>query len=81
MYHISHSLGVFRVMQDFVLSTVSLMGTCYWNPEKAAYSGYQGLALNPKAFLGRALGHFILSFIGLKRILLTNIFRRLKSPT
>ena len=27
--------------------------------------------------LGRALGHFIFSLIGLKRILLSNIFQRL----
>ena len=33
----------------------------------------QGLGL----FLGRHLGHFIFSPIGLKRILLTNIFQRL----
>ena len=28
-------------------------------------------------FLGKALGHFIFSLIGLKRILFTNIFQRL----
>ena len=27
-------------------------------------------------FLGRALGHFIFSLIGLKRILFTNIFQK-----
>ena len=32
-------------------------------------------------FLGRALGHFIFSLIGLKRILFTNIFKSFKSPT
>ena len=31
--------------------------------------------------LGRALGHCSFSLIGLKRILFTNIFQRLKSPT
>ena len=31
----------------------------------------------PQTQLGRALGHFIFSFIGLKRILFTNIFQKL----
>ena len=30
--------------------------------------------------LGRALGHFIFALIGLKRILLTNIFQKLSKP-
>ena len=30
--------------------------------------------------LGRALGHFIFSLIGLKRILFTNIFQKLEKP-
>ena len=39
-------------------------------------------SLHPRGFrvrglLGRALGHFILSLIGLKRILFTNIFQKL----
>ena len=33
-------------------------------------------ALEP-CFLGRALGHFIFSVIGLKRIFFTNIFQKL----
>ena len=31
-------------------------------------------------FLGRALGHFIFSLIGLKRTLFTNIFQELYKP-
>ena len=33
--------------------------------------------LNPMSYPGRALGHFIFSLVGLKRILFTNIFQRL----
>ena len=32
--------------------------------------------LHNTAFLGRALGHFIFSLIGLKRILFSNIFQK-----
>ena len=31
----------------------------------------------PKPSLGRALGHFVFSLIGLNRILFTNIFQKL----
>ena len=31
-----------------------------------------------EGFLGRALGHFVFSLIGLKRILFTNIFQKQK---
>ena len=40
---------------------------------KVSQSGFAMVS----AFLGRALGHFIFSFIGLKRILFTNIFQKL----
>ena len=43
--------------------------------------GFRGLVVllvRANVGLGRALGHFIFSFIGLKRILFTNIFQKLQ---
>ena len=39
--------------------------------------GLLGFGLRAQGLLGRALGHFIFSFIGLKRILFTNICQKL----
>ena len=38
--------------------------------------GLLGFGLRVEGLLGRALGHFIFSLIGLKRILFTNIFQK-----
>ena len=46
---------------------------CLNEVAKEAHLRVQGLQL----FLGRALGHFIFSLIGLKRILFTNISQKL----
>ena len=66
-----------------------------WNALSVGY-GHHGLELRALRFygsaqevkasrygflhLGRALGHFIFSLIGLKMILFTNIFQKLSKP-
>ena len=54
-----------------------------WSPLIGGVSGSKGVRGegSKQVRLGRALGQFIFPLNGLKRILFTNIFQRLKSPT
>ena len=70
-------------LSGFYPSTVlPLQGQPQWNSKKQAYpfNKHGTHKKRPTLKLGRALGHFIFSLIGLKRILVTNIFKAFKAP-
>ena len=48
--------------------------------DTAGFSRFLRFRHRPEGSLGRALGHFIFSLVGLKRILFTNIFLKLEKP-
>ena len=67
-------------LSGFYPSTVlPLQGQPQWNSKKQAYpfNKHGTHKKRPTLKLGRALGHFIFSLIGLTRILVTNIFKAL----